>query len=739
MTIIKVEHIDFELAIECNNLEPVFNKARNRQSEFATATTYSITEGSLSVHCFGQQCLVPLPAGNHHPLVFENKEYFVSITFRHPEVIEAPYIYSRLKQVADRFFYRQELGFLAGNVNFGNDLGQSVLILRYTKGGEPQEFRFHFEVFPTKLNYRSDYKKIVTDIQNEYPYLVLDYLRKTYSSFKTGNIGNTHLIWWQIFGGLYNDFIRASRYILNKPHGRMIETTDHIKAEKIRIWDTAIEEAYAQYKYQPHKNYRSTHKELNTDTVENRFLKFAVFQTCQRYKNVRSFIQTHYAGALTAAFLQEIQNLGQQLEQMVAHPFFKTIGKFKAIKQESLVLQKATGYSAIYKCWIMLNSGLQFLEGIQEIELKNMAELYQLWCFIEIKNVLQKLLGKTSPDDLELSIIQPDDFVFAIARGVRSRVSFRLANGTLIDLYHDLSYDTLPDLPVKSYTIKQRPDIVLNITKNDLKENYVLTYLFDAKYQLSSDDKEGLPDLPTEASINQMHRYRDAIYFVNKDKNKPEKEIIGAYVLFPGAGNIQAIQQSYFYQSISAVNIGALPLRPNDYINRTLLENHLKTIIGLDTDVVLDHVSTQKGSVYEWHNPYVLIGIVPSLRHAHCFQGSDSPFYYSGPSKPSRFGFNQLKYFAPYIQGKGIKEYYEILSYDIIPRNQILNAPEAKPGDHSERLVIWLGQKKVIGEGNYLKINASVRTPYHYTDLKNIRTPQGNIIRVIKEPGTGVK
>ena len=63
----------------------------------------------------------------------------------------------------------------------------------------------------------------------------------------------------------------------------------------------------------------------------------------------------------------------------------------------------------------------------------------------------------------------------------------------------------------------QRPDIVLKITKNDLKDNYVLTYLFDAKYRLQSDDKDSAPDLPPEDAINQMHRYRDAIYYINQE------------------------------------------------------------------------------------------------------------------------------------------------------------------------------------------------------------------------------
>jgi hypothetical protein len=734
MQIIRVEHIDFELVIESNNLEPTFNKAKKKQSQISTATSYSVNEGSISIYNFESKTLEPLISDKTYPLMFENKDYFIGITFKNKALVQSPYIYSKLKEIEEKFFYREELGFLAGTINFGNDLGKSNLIVRYTKGNQSREINFQFEIFPTKLNYRSDYEKIVSDIEKEYPYLVLDFLKKTYTSFKTGNSPNTDLIWWQVFGGLYNEFIQSSKFILNKPHSRIIRQTKYVKADRINKWTTTLEEEYSQFKHQPNKNYRSEYKTLSTNTSENKFFKHAVFQTLRRFKKVKSFIEKRFSNSITDSFKVELNSIEKQFETISANPFFRTIDEFQGIKQESLVLQKATGYSTIYKSWIMLNSGLKFLEGIQKIELKNIADLYQIWCFLEIKNVLQNLLGKDNPDDIDLAEIQIDDFVFKIERGIKSKVSFNKANGEIIDLFHDFSYDTTQNRTVKSFTVNQRPDIVLRITKSDLKENYVLTYLYDAKYRLASDEKEGSPDLPTEDSINQMHRYRDAIYYVNKDKNKPEKEVIGAYILFPGSGEIESIQNLDYYKSIESVNIGAFPLRPNDYTNRSLLEHHLKTIIGLDTESVLNDVSPQKESSYESPNPYVLIGFVPTEKHMLCFENSETPFYYTGEKKPTRFGFNNLKYFAPYIKEKGIKDYYEILSYDIIYRNEILNAPKPTKHNNTERLVIWLGKKIQIDNGKYLKISdGSIgQIPYRYTNLKNIRTPIDDKLEVLK-------
>ena len=740
MQIIKVAHIDFDLVIECNNLESTFTKAKKKQDDIMTATSYSVNEAIISIHNFETKELQTLQQFDKtYPLIFENKDYFVGISFKNKSLIESAFIYSKLKEVEEKFFYRAELGFLAGTINFGNDLGKSNLVIRYTKEKNLKEIKFEFEVFPTKLNYKSDYKKIVADIEKEYPYLVLDFLKKTYTSFRVGNSPNTDLIWWQVFGGLYNDFIQSSKFILNKPHSRIVRQTKFIRADKINKWTTTLEEEFAQFKYLPNKNYGSEYKTLSTNTSENKFFKYATFQTLKRYKKVKLFIESKFGKAVSPNFKVEMNRILKDFETISANPFFKPIDEFQGVKQESLVLQKATGYSTIYKSWIMLNSGLNFLDGIQKIELKNIADLYQIWCFLEVKNILQNLLGKDNPDDLELAEIQIDDFVFKIEHGVKSKVSFK-NNGEVIDLFHDFSYDTSYNSTEKSFTVNQRPDIVLRITKNDLKENYVLTYLFDAKYRLASDDKEGSPDLPTEDSINQMHRYRDAIYYVNKDKTKPEKEVIVAYILFPGSGEIETIKNLDFYKSISSVNIGAFPLQPNNYLNKSLLEEHLKSILGLDTESVLKDVSPQKLTNYENHNPEVLIGIVNKGLQTDYFDKENNLLYHTGKVKPSKLkdedsGYvkikSDIKYFAPYYSGKGIREYYLIENFRIIPRNEIFanNHILSKNHDTSDRLVIKLGKKFLINNGKYYKFPITV---YRYTNLKNIRNPKENKIEVLK-------
>jgi hypothetical protein len=121
-----------------------------------------------------------------------------------------------------------------------------------------------------------------------------------------------------------------------------------LKADRINKWTPILEEKYSQFKQFPNKSYRSEYKTLSTNTAENKFFKHAVSQTLSRFKKVKSFIEKRFSNSITDPFKVELNSIEKQFETISANPFFKSIDEFQVIKQESLVLQKATGYSTIY-------------------------------------------------------------------------------------------------------------------------------------------------------------------------------------------------------------------------------------------------------------------------------------------------------------------------------------------------------------------------------------------------------
>lgn len=228
-------------------------------------------------------------------------------------------------------------------------------------------------------------------------------------------------------------------------------------------------------------------------------------------------------------------------------------------------------------------------------------------------------------------------------------------------------------------TVPQKPDIVLQLTKNDLQEGMKMTYLFDAKYRIDGKDKNGV-DIPPEDAINQMHRYRDAIYYKDYQSNTLKKEVIGGYILFPGDGEPTDVAISKFRKTIDEVNIGAFPLRPKDQHNRQLLEQFIEELIATKSQETISKVIPQKGTFVEVGNR-VLIGLVTNSSrkgYLQSFKDGNATLYYTGSHFPTTIALQDLHYFMPYFKGEGILDVYEIV------RVRTITGKEAKQTDGEE-------------------------------------------------------
>lgn len=231
---------------------------------------------------------------------------------------------------------------------------------------------------------------------------------------------------------------------------------------------------------------------------------------------------------------------------------------------------------------------------------------------IQVSHIVKDLLGAEADhrNRMEMNGI----FTWELGKGEHSRILFRKNGVELAELvynpkYTDKESNGIGIANVESRTVPQKPDIVLQLTKDDLQKGMKMTYLFDAKYRIEGKTEKGV-DLPPEDAINQMHRYRDAIYYKDGAEGDEllKKEVIGGYILFPGDGSPAEVANAKFQQSLDEVNIGAFPLRPKDEENRKLLEDFIKELIGSSAAKILDEAIPQKGLHYTESEPvYFLI------------------------------------------------------------------------------------------------------------------------------------
>ena len=691
MELLTIEHKDFTMIVECTKFDGIWNKAKSNVGEDKLYSTYSWSEGVVSVkrtldadHEIDIEQGVPAPA-----TFFDNADYPIWIEFK--DYVKDAQFGSILQNDNDRFSFRRHI--LAGFINYKNEIGRSEIQIIYKVDKETRTFRFGFEVLSTKLDYHEHWRTIVEDIEREYRMLSLDYMRRTFHGFSPDQNGeHPDIVWWSVFEGEQQKFIKACKSIIDRPRHRLHGEEAYLRADKLKQTPHNIENRLAEHRKEPAYLYRVEQHILSNDTQENRFLKFALHQISKRYEDLRQRIEAVKTASDTMK--SAMLATSETLKRLQHHPFFRTIGRFKGISQESMVLQKATGYSQVYRTWNLLRRAYSLNDGLYRLQTKDIATLYEIWCFIEVSHIVKAQLHLDDEDVEHRNRMEMNGiFSWELGKGEHSRILFRKDGVELAELVYnpknaDKENDNVGMKDLVVPTVPQKPDIVLQLTKNDLQQGMKMTYLFDAKYRIDGKDKN--VDVPPEDAINQMHRYRDAIYYKDYDANALKKEVIGGYILFPGDGESNDVAVSKFYKTIKEVNIGAFPLRPKDVENRKLLENFIDELIHTKSYETIAHVIPQKGAYVEVGNR-VLIGLVKEdNRLFQAFMDGTATLYYSGKQFPTTIALQDLHFFMPYIKGKGVRDVYEIVKVRTITGKEAKQTDEDDADSKALRLAFEL-------------------------------------------------
>ena len=715
MELLTIRHKDFELSIECTKFDVTWEKAKNNVGEEALLSSYSWSDGVESVVLLkGSDKEMPIKQGiPAQAVLFDNTDYPVWVDFK--DYVKDAQLGSILQSDNERFTFHRHI--LAGYLNYGNEIGRSEIRLIYKVGNETRRFSFSFEVLSSKLDYHKHWKAIIEDIEREYRMLSLDYMRRTFHGFTPDKNGETpEIVWWSIFAEEQQKFIKACKNIIERPRHRLHGHQTYLRADKLKHISASIENELAEHRQEPAHLYRVEEQVQTNDTPENRFLKFALAQITDKYEALKKQIES--VKSASEAMKSEMQAVSTTLKRLQSNPFFRTIGRFKGLNQESLVLQKASGYSQVYRTWNLLRRAYSLNDGIYKLQTKDIATLYEIWCFIEVSHIVKEQLHLNDEDIDHRNRMEMNGlFTWELGKGEHSRILFKKDNVELAELVYnpkstenDNDSTGIKELVTK--TVPQKPDIVLRLTKNDLQEGMKLTYLFDAKYRIGGKVK-GV-DVPPDDAINQMHRYRDAIYYKDYSSDALKKEVIGGYILFPGDGKPTEVEVSNFYKSIAEVNIGAFPLRPKDERNRRLLEHFIEGLINTKSQETISHVIPQKGTFVDVGNR-VLIGVACENRtyYKDFLSGAITTCYYTGKRFPTTIALHNLYYFIPYISGKGIRDVYEIVRMKTITSREV--KPIEETADNDLRLAFELRFSRRLFP-DFHPINTSRMISYTFID-----------------------
>lgn len=569
---------------------------------------------------------------------------------------------------------------LSGIINFGNEIGLSDLVIEIDG---VKHLRIVIEVFPSKISYKEDYRAIVEDVTKEVYNVVFDFLKKTYLGYQQSDrVNSSPVEFFAVIRKIYGDFIRAADMILAQPHHVLKTTHEVLPGYKVKRIDSQTRKWIEKHPEQAqYVNGRlgvnkalAVKRQVTYDTKENRLTKHILQSTMKRLQSFKHNY-LHLQRDEDKAIVAQIDEMISGLNRRSNASFLAEVSAHEASSGMSLVFSMAPGYRDLYKYYLMLLRGLSISGDVFNISVKDLALLYEYWCFIKLNSLMKDRYELVSQDIIK---VQGNGLVVSLVKGKGSRVKYRNPrNGETITLSYNPKAVDVP-------TVSQKPDNVLTLEKKGTDVQY--EYVFDAKYRINpalpgTDYYNSISHMPGPevGDINTMHRYRDAIVYRN-GATPFERTMFGAYVLFPYSNEME-YRNHRFYESIGKVNIGGLPFLPSAM---TLVSDMLDELISDSSESAFERATLPRGieeklSKVDWSVRDVLVGALGKKEQldvclAHKF--------YHVPAKRFKDEDLPIRYVAIYQSAKlfgvnsGVRYYGEVIRCVPVKRRDIHEIPK---------------------------------------------------------------
>ncbi len=651
------------------------------------------------------------------PLFFENKQYEFEFSFKGAvSTAVEPVILHRLRGVEECFHYKQRS--LRGSINFGNDIGWFRLGVRYAVAGREVAQYLSFEVLPTKMVMADDLAVIHRDVDVCYPLWRFSLAQKTDQELAKSRKPHERfpLLWLAHFGQLRAVLEAGVQRICRAPHKRLLPFEQAVRAERLRgRLSSRLEErvtADLQCGELQHR-YRITSQRLSVDTPENRFVKMVLAKSILEITRFKERVEREdkspEQGRISPTFLNELNSWKKPLEQLLNRPFFADVGAFEGLTAESLVLHQRSGYAAVYRIWQELKLYLDTFGRHATISMKSVAELYEVWCLLEVRRMLLELgfvEVKTERAQLNGKRLEK-----TLIEGMGAAFHFSREDGIRIKLVHEPTFSSTKHPAfgkIYSWTTEQRPDIFLEAT---LPDGSKVQWIFDAKYRIDT-DKETF-DVPPNDAINQMHRYRDALIHVHKAADsQPEKTrpILGAFVLYPGRFD-EVDSNNPYAEAIDAVGVGSFPLlpgRPNRWLKQFLAtrfpQQHEKHYVIPESDQYLAEDSARIATMGTYLGRYKDLTLATSLGgdrskdYVERYKNGTAGWYHmpvttTDKKSVERNVLREVRYLATGVyfsdkKDRFISHLYEVKSVRLVERREISAEQAGKASSSSDEY--WL-------------------------------------------------
>ncbi|MGM0751767.1 MAG: DUF2357 domain-containing protein [Bacillota bacterium] len=635
------------------------------------------------------------------PIFFENGVYQIvispktdkSLSFYH----EHPVLRNAVEQVG-----RGSLQILMGNLQFMNEVGYTSFSVKHH---EKVLLEVKLEIFPTKLSYKDDYRKLLKEVNDEVYNLAFHFIKKTFlgaSNHLSENPSWTEF--YRLIEFYFQSFIKSVQRIEEQPHHQLLTEHQMVRGERIKRLDSKGRKHLRSNPqlFMEADNGLVLHdkpvfpvkglnarKTITYNTLENRFVKWMMERLTHKLADLAAKVSSQsgrYERKVDEELLRKVKRMQTTLKSYMNKPFWKGISSIDRTVT-SMVIQRKIGYRDAYKIYLVVTRGL-ILEGeLFKMSVKDVATLYEYWTYLKMGQILR---AKYVPEYQDVVAIRHGALFVDLDQTSNAKQVFtHPQTGERIVLSFQKREGKVP-------TVTQKPDIMLEVEKKYSHNRY--HYVFDAKYRIDfgfrTDQAETVG--PLEEDINTMHRYRDALVKKHHERDSYERYSFGAYVLFPW-NEEQAYLDHPFYKSIDEVNIGGLPFLPNSTV---LVETLVERLVESNPEDLQEEGVLPTGAWMHWESSLdekekVLVGTVNDRSD---YQEYKRGKYFELDSSSLKRGWQESLYVALYVTSEVSSEAGPVNGIQYYGRVE-----DIKVNDGKVRFVVesWQALKKVIRPVGY--------------------------------------
>jgi uncharacterized protein len=595
-----------------------------------------------------------------------------------------------------------------GSVNFRGQIGRSLFSV-YVNGNRILDFEV--EVFPTKIDYESDYQEIVADVQKILTSLAYEYLRSTHQMGKLASDRTpSKLEWLVLIEQTIDELDVAMNHIAQRPTRGLVRKEKTTRLERIRRIDSRVRTQVRRGKGKgglvqlngvaAREQIVQRPAELTLDTMEHRWLRSQLIDI----QRTLGLIATIYDGEAELSSRRRrtydgVNRLKARVSRLLNLEPIKEAEGDPSVGFASLQLVSAPGYREAYRLLMFLKMGLRLEGDLIRMAVKDLEVLYEYWTYLTVVSIIRDEHGP--PQNLDsLFRVRSSGLSVQLRQGETQQVAFQAGRHRTIRVKYN------PQFANQDTTlIPQKPDILIRFEEDGWP---IIQLVADAKYRIDASDqyrqqfKSFGP--PTDA-INVLHRYRDAILEIDRTESELvglKRSVVQAAALFPmNRMEGDDFRESRLWQSLERLGVGAIPVLPS---NQALLKEWLLTSLRQGGWSMADRAIANLVDEHarDWRiaaSEPVLVGTLrsPGTRE-HLDWVKSKRLYYHPLTKTQRRQF-MVKQVAIYIpanfdEPNGIRYVADVEDFDVVDRSEI-DTPWAARRD--DRMVLYrLGPVRLL-------------------------------------------